>query len=143
MAAGRVLRVVVDGCCEEAGAGVVVLPRLGESVWLARGAGEPVVGVWIGLRAPLPAAGQDAAGQPAGEQAADGPVTARVLVEGAVVEHTAQPSAFDARTAVLTVEAPDAPAALEAPVAPAGALRALAQLAGALDAQAAEHAAQV
>ena len=34
--AGGVLRVVVDGRCEEAGA-VVVLPRLGESVWLARG----------------------------------------------------------------------------------------------------------
>ena len=77
-----------------------------------------MAGLWVGLRAPLPAAGGPA----------EGSVTARLLVDGAVVEHTGQPSVFDARAVVLTVEAP---AALEAPVAPAGALRGLVQLAGA------------
>ncbi|SDY64056.1 hypothetical protein SAMN05661080_04139 [Modestobacter sp. DSM 44400] len=110
--------VTVAGQQEEDVAGAVVLPRLGESVWIAEGRETPLHGRWIGLRTPLVA----------GE-----PVTARVLCAGAMVEHTAQARVFDARVTRMV-------AGEDGPASPRSGLHAVAQLAAMLDQQEVQHA---
>jgi len=111
------ISVSVDGQQAEDVSGAVVLPRLGESVWIAEGREDPLHGQWIGLRAPL---------------VVGDPVTARVLCDGAVLEHTGPARVFDARTARMIAES--TPAAADSD------LHAVAQLAAMLDQQATEHA---
>ncbi|GAA4757740.1 hypothetical protein GCM10023328_47040 [Modestobacter marinus] len=109
--------VSVDGQQAEDVSEVVVLPRLGESVWIAEGRETPLHGRWIGLRTPLTA--------PTWQ------VTARVLCDGAVLEHTGPARVFDARTVRMIAES--------TPAAPDGDLQAVAQLAAMLDQQAVQH----